>query len=76
MLYEAVQLSICYELWDLLLGDQATGVMTQYPTRSHYPDTEITSPWIILVMPNAMVDSDKYRIQIHDLQHWYLHKMS
>ena len=34
------------------VGDQATITMTQYPTQSHYPDTESTSPWPILLMPS------------------------
>ena len=27
-----------------LLANQATGIMTRFPTQSHFPDTELTSP--------------------------------
>ena len=40
------------------LGDQAVGTMTQYPTQSHYPDTELSSSCPILVMPNARLGSN------------------
>ena len=42
-------------------GDQATGTMTGYPAESHYPDTELTSPCPILMIPSAQVGSDKYK---------------
>ena len=35
--------------------------MTWYPTRSHYPDTEPTSPCPILIMPSTWLGSDKYQ---------------
>ena len=35
------------------LGHQATRTMTCYPTHSHYPDTEPTSPDPMLIMPSA-----------------------
>ena len=43
------------------LGDQAARTRTWYPTQSHYPDTELTSPCPITVMPNAGLSSDKYQ---------------
>ena len=43
------------------LGHKAT--MTCYPTQSHYPDTEPTSPCPILIMPSAWLGSDKYQFK-------------
>ena len=40
-----------------LLGNQAIGTMTRFPTQSHYPDTEVTSP--ILLILSARLESDK-----------------
>ena len=37
-----------------------------YLTQSHYPDTEPTSAFSILVMPSAFLGSDKYKW----LSHW------
>ena len=39
------------------LGARTTGTMTQYSTQSHYPDTDKTSPCIILEIPNAKLGS-------------------
>ena len=41
------------------LGNQAAGTMTQYPTQSHYPNTELPSPCLILLMPSTRLGSDK-----------------
>ena len=58
----------CTQLWqwDLmvtlssaLLGHQATGTMTCYPTQSHYPDPEWTNHCPILIMPSTRLGSDK-----------------
>ena len=35
------------------LGYQDTSAMTQYPTQLHYPNTEPTSPFPILLMPEV-----------------------
>ena len=43
------------------LEHQATGTMTCYPTQSHYPNTEPTSPLPFLIMPNVSLGSDKYQ---------------
>ena len=43
----------------IVLGDQAVGAMAQYPTQSHYPDTELTSPCPILLMMCARLGSGK-----------------
>ena len=48
------------------LGNQATSIMTWYPTQSHYPVTESTS-FPILIMPSACLGSDKYNF----LSHWF-----
>ena len=52
-------------LWQLYKGgpleNQVTGTMTCYPTQSHYPDTELTSPCPILIMPRARLENDKYQ---------------
>ena len=42
------------------LGNYATGTLTQYPTQSHYPDTELTSPCPIPLMQSAGLGNDKY----------------
>ena len=31
-------------------GNQATSTITQYPTQSHYPDTDITNPCPMLLI--------------------------
>ena len=43
------------------LEHEAAGIMTYYPTQSHYPDTERTSPCPILIMLSARLVSDKYQ---------------
>ena len=43
------------------LGNQATTTMTQHPTQSHYPTTELTSPCPILLMSSARLGSNKYQ---------------
>ena len=43
------------------LGNQATSTMNWYRIQSHYPNTELTSPYLILLMPSARLRSDKYR---------------
>ena len=40
-------------------GNQATSTTTQYLTQSHYPDTELTSPCSIIVMPSTKLGSNK-----------------
>ena len=37
-------------------------IVTQFPTRSHYPDIKITRPCRILLMPHARLGSDKYQL--------------
>ena len=44
-----------------LLGNQATSTMTKYPTQSHYPDTVLTSPCPVLIMPKARLESDEFQ---------------
>ena len=39
---------------------EAAGLMTQYPTQSHYPAAAQTSPDPILLMPNVKLGNDKY----------------
>ena len=44
------------------LGEQTVNTMTCYPTQSHYPDTEPTSPCHTVIMQMAwLVSSDKYQ---------------
>ena len=52
----------------LLLGNQATKLMTQYPTQSYYPDTELTSPRPILSMQNVRLGNNRY--QLYKSLHW------
>ena len=42
-------------------GDQAVSTMTQCPTQSHYPGTELTSPCPSLIIPSTYLGSDKYQ---------------
>ena len=46
------------------LGHQASSTMTCYPMKSHYPDTEPTSPYPILIMSSIMLASEKYQFKI------------
>ena len=41
-------------------GHQTVISMTCYPTQSHYPETESTSPSHILIMLRTMLGSNKY----------------
>ena len=43
------------------LEHQVAGTITCYPTQSHYPDIEPTSPFSILIMLNARIGSDRYQ---------------
>ena len=43
------------------LGHQAASTMTCYPTQSHYPNTELTSPCPIIIMLSARLGSNKYQ---------------
>ena len=43
------------------LEDQAAKNMTWYHTQSHYPDTELSSYCLILLMQSTKLDSDKYK---------------
>ena len=47
------------------LEHQAVSSMVCYPTQSHYPDTEPTSPCPILIMPSTRLGSDKYQLYSH-----------
>ena len=38
--------------------------ITRYPTLSHYPDTEVTSPCPILLMLRARLGSNKYQFDV------------
>ena len=51
----------------VLLGDQAIDSMTQYPTQSDYPDTELTSYYPIVAMPSARLGSVKYQLYTSSL---------
>ena len=44
------------------LGNQVASSMTRYPSQSHYPDTEPTSPCPMLRMLNNWLGSDKYQL--------------
>ena len=57
-----------WELYSAVrLGDQTASTMTRYPTQSHYPDTEPTSPCLTLIMLSACLGSNKYQF----LSHWF-----
>ena len=59
--------STCYrtQLWrqysSALPRDQATSTTIPFSTQSHYSDTELTSPWPILVMLSARLGNDRYQ---------------
>ena len=42
------------------LEDHSASIMTWYPTQSHYPDTEPTSPCPILIIPSTRRGSNMY----------------
>ena len=46
---------------DFIVLPQLRNQMKRYPTQSHYPDTELTSPCPILLMPTTKLGSDKYQ---------------
>ena len=52
--------------FDSALGNQAIGAMSRYPTQSHYPDTEHSSPSPSLLLLSVMLGSDMYQ-----LCHWF-----
>ena len=41
------------------LGNQAASTMTRYPTQTYSPDTEPTSPLLILIIPDTWLGSNK-----------------
>ena len=43
--------------------NQDAGTLTLYPTQSHYPNTDLTSSCLILLMPSAKLRRDKYQRQ-------------
>ena len=45
------------------LDNQATSNMTSFPTQSHYPDIELTSPCHVLGMLNTRLASNKCQFQ-------------
>ena len=47
--------------------DQVPVIMPWYPMQSHYPDTQPTSPYHIIIMPSAWLESDKYQFESHYL---------
>ena len=65
-----------YWLYDAVpLRHQATGTITEYPTQSHYPGTELTSPCPLLIIPCIWIESDVYIFRSlvgfdHDSKPW------
>ena len=43
------------------LGNETIDSMTQYPTQSHYPETEVTSPCSILLIQRVWLGSNKHQ---------------
>ena len=41
--------------------------MAQYPTQSHYSDSELTSPYYLLLMLSSRVGSDKYQFSTREI---------
>ena len=56
---------ISVNLWWLYsaatLENEAAGIMTQYLTQSHYYDTQLTSPSLLLLMQSTRLGSDKFQ---------------
>ena len=44
------------------LRDQPSDTMNQFPTQSYFPNTELTSPCFILLMPSARLGSVTYEV--------------
>ena len=44
-----------------LMDIQVISTMTRYPIQSHYPDTELSSSFPILLILSAGLGSDKYQ---------------
>ena len=59
---------VCTDLWDkepqpdsaAPMGDKTTSIMTQLLAQPHYPDTGLTNPCPILVIPSARLGSEKH----------------
>ena len=51
------------------LGHEAAGTMTCYPTQSHFPDTESTSPCPILIIPSARLGATSRNLNVIGLTH-------
>ena len=49
------------------LENQAIGTMNQYPTQSHYPATELTSPCPLLLVP----EPDQEATSMNFISHWF-----
>ena len=45
----------------IVLRNQAISTMTHYPTQSHYPDTELTSLYALLLMLSIRPGSNNYQ---------------
>ena len=55
------------------LWNQAASTMTWYPTQSHYPDNEPTSPRHSLIILSTWLGREKYKFLRHSLDlaiHW------
>ena len=59
------------------LGNQPAGIITQYPTQSHYLDTELTNSFPILLIPNTSDSIDFISQRFDSTWNWtcdLLHK--
>ena len=58
--------------------NQAISTITWYPTQPHYPDTELTSPCPILIIPGTWLGSNKYQFykSLVWLDHWFKRTIS
>ena len=55
------------------LANKVASTMTWYPTQSHYPDTELTSPYhisLILVMPSTRLGTNKQILSVFKSVIW------
>ena len=59
------QCTLVVALLCCLTGTSGCQYHNLYPTQSHYPDTEPTNPFPILIMLGAWLESDKYQFQSH-----------
>ena len=55
------------------VGDQPIGNITEFPTQSHYPDTEIPNPYIVMLSTRpgkrqvGSINFERLILKVHDV---------